>query len=139
MKRFLPLFLIFTLAVTIFVSCRERSAAVPEIITTSDELAADYERDEQSAQAKYEGKTILITGRVSHFALIRETAGVYFKARNGSDWTVMCLINTDDNPGAYQHLSNQDFDFIGISRKVENKPFIQLSDCRFADKPGIEH
>lgn len=59
-------------------------AATPSLAVTAPQLYRDYQRNEVSADTKYRGKTLAVTGRVSSISK-DFTDGVYLTLANGED------------------------------------------------------
>lgn len=54
----------------------------PDVVTTADEILADYESDEQAANAKYLGKVVEVSGKVSEVSTEGEKNKVIFETSN---------------------------------------------------------
>lgn len=116
-----------------FSSCS--SAKTPTIEISVAQLIADYEKNEPAAGNLYEGKRLNISGEVTNIATIRDTIGVSLKIDDSrSHWSVICLINKSDEQNTYSKSKiGIVATFVGTVRRVEDKKFVQLTNCQFSE------
>jgi tRNA_anti-like len=125
--------LIIVLALTSLIGCSSENA-IPVADLTVAQFSAAFEKDEKAAESLYEGKTIFISGVVTNSGIIRETRGINLKSDNPDEWAVLCLIHKSESPSSYSadFEVGKKFKFIGTVKRIEDRKFIHITDCRFA-------
>lgn len=126
--------LIIVLILGLLIGCSSKDKT-PVADLTVDQLSAAFEKDEKAAENLYEGKTIFISGVVKNSGIIRETKGINLRSDNPNDeWTVLCLIYKSESPNTYSadFEAGEKFKFIGTVKRIEDRKFIHITDCRFA-------
>lgn len=122
---------IFVLVFSIF-GCKQLRSSSPPIELTARQLLSDYNENALSADEKYSGKTLIVTGNISHFAQLQNTVGVYLKDNNAANqWFIICFIDKSSQPDIYSKLKEGETGtFIGMLERDKDGKIIFLSDCK---------
>lgn len=103
----------------------------PSIEVTATQLISDYNKNSLSSDQKYNGKHLIITGVVSHYAQINGVTGVYLKDNSTNDWSVVCLIENSSQPEAYSKLNQGEREtFVGIGERKKDENLFFLTNCK---------
>lgn len=122
--------IIFTFFVGL-ISCDSTNQTSPSIEIKATHLISDYDKNPLLSDEKYEGKNLIVTGVVSHYAQLNGVIGVYLKDDLIKDWSVVCLIDTSSQPEAYSKLNQgESKTFLGISERKKDEHLVFLTNCK---------
>jgi len=103
----------------------------PPIEISASQLKADYKENPSIADEKYEGRTLIVTGNISHDAEIRGKIYVYLERSSAAnEWLILCSIDKSSHPDTYSKLKQkQNVTFIGRSERDTDSDLIWLTNC----------
>jgi hypothetical protein len=112
------------------VGCNQQRQTSSPIEVSAVQLETDYEVNASTAEEKYQKQTLIVNGKISHYAVLRDTIGVYLERSNrNSNWRIICFI--DYSPDVYSRLKRgENTTFIGTLRSDKDNFFIKLTDCK---------
>ena len=115
-----------------FVGCRRLTQSSPPIEVSALQMATDYEENLPEAEAKYNDKSLVISGTVSFFTQIEGITVIDLEKINpDSKWQIVCFIDPSTQPDAYSRLKiGQNSIFTGTGEHQKNSFNIHIEDCK---------
>jgi hypothetical protein len=119
----------------VLIECGTAKNSAPPIEISAAQLISDFEKDELSAKDKYAGQSIILSGKRSHFAVLRNTTYVYFKSTDAtSKWIIICAIDMDSHPNDHPKIDRGVHGkYLGLIKPDTDKLIISINDCRLAE------